>query len=369
MQVLLNQFVYFGFLQAVFLLGIYIFSKKYRENINGYLAFLIGVLIVGLSGRVINATEIFEPNRRFITVSEFSNLLFGSTVYLFTRSSLLNRGFSKSDLLHYVPALIYSTLILLIFILPSNEQIRDRFKDGGLYQHVLIFIGFALIFNIAYWVASVRIFVRINRELGNELSYSVKTKFFRNFLAAIGICLLIWVTFYFISMFGLKTIEIDTRHYIWTSIALIILFITYYTMKEPELFKVKELMESKKYTQSRLSTADLDALKSRLDQLMEEKKPYLNRNLMKADLAEMLGVNNPEVARLLNESIGMNFFEYVNYHRIREFVELAKTERAKNLTFFGLAQEAGFNSKTTFNKSFKKLMGTSPREYFARELN
>ena len=90
---------------------------------------------------------------------------------------------------------------------------------------------------------------------------------------------------------------------------------------------------------------------------------------MKADLAEMLGVNNPEVARLLNESIGMNFFEYVNYHRIREFVELAKTERAKNLTFFGIAQEAGFNSKTTFNKSFKKLMGTSPREYFARELN
>lgn len=369
MQVLLNQLVYFGFLQAVFLLGIYLFSKKYRKNINGYLAFLIAVLIVGLSGRVINAMEIFEPNRRFITVSEFSNLLFGSTVYLFTRSSLLNKRFSKRDLLHYVPALIYSTLILLIFILPSNVQIRERYKDGGLSEHVLLFIGFALIFNVAYWAASVRIFIRVNRELGNELSYVVKTKFFRNFLAAVGVCLLLWVTFYFISMFGFEMIERDARNYIWTSIALIILFITYYTMKEPELFQVKELIGSKKYTQSRLSTDELDALKSRLDQLMEEKKPYLNRNLMKADLAEMLGVNNPEVARLLNESIGMNFFEYVNYHRIREFVELAKTDRAKKLTFFGLAQEAGFNSKTTFNKSFKKLMGTSPSEYFAQKLN
>jgi AraC-like DNA-binding protein len=90
---------------------------------------------------------------------------------------------------------------------------------------------------------------------------------------------------------------------------------------------------------------------------------------MKSDLADLLGVNNPEIARLLNESIGMNFFEYVNYYRIREFLELAKTEKAKTLTFFGLAQEAGFNSKTTFNKSFKKIMGSSPREYFTHQLN
>lgn len=369
MEVLLNQLVYFGFLQAIFLLGIYLFSQKNRKNVNGYLAFLIAVLIIGLSGRVLNAIEIFEPNRRFITVSEFANLLFGATVYLFTRSSLLNKRFSKKDLIHYVPALIYSTLIFLMFIFPSNEQIRERYKDGGLFEHVLTFIGFALIFNIAYWIASVRIFVQVSRELGDELSYAVKTRFFKNFLGAIGLCLLLWVSFYFISMFGFEMIERDARNYIWMSIALIILFIAYYTMKEPELFQVKQLIENRKYTQSRLSTADLDALKSRLDQLMEEKKPYLNRNLMKADLAEMLGVNNPEVARLLNESIGMNFFEYVNYHRIKEFVELAKTEKAKQLTFFGLAQEAGFNSKTTFNKSFKKLMGTSPSEYFARELS
>ena len=31
-----------------------------------------------------------------------------------------------------------------------------------------------------------------------------------------------------------------------------------------------------------------------------------------------------------------------------------------------IAQEAGFNSKTTFNKSFKKIMGHSPSEYFSK---
>ena len=82
----------------------------------------------------------------------------------------------------------------------------------------------------------------------------------------------------------------------------------------------------------------------------------------------MLGISNPELARLLNERIGMNFFNFVNYYRIKEFIELAKTDKAKGFTFFGLAQEAGFNSKTTFNKAFRSLMGTSPSAYFGKEV-
>jgi AraC-like DNA-binding protein len=82
----------------------------------------------------------------------------------------------------------------------------------------------------------------------------------------------------------------------------------------------------------------------------------------------MLGISNPELARLLNERIGMNFFDFINYYRIKEFIALAKSDKAQNLTLFGVAQEAGFNSKTTFNKSFKNLMGTSPSTYFVKEL-
>lgn len=367
MESVLNQLVYFGFLQGLFLLCIYGFSAKSRKNSNGYLTFLIIVLMVGLSGRILDATEVFGKNPRFISVSEFSNLLFGSTVFLFVRSSLFNKPFAYKDLLHYLPAFVYSTLILLLFIIPSNEAIRERYKDGGLFAHVATFIGFALIFNIGYWVASYRMFVKFKKELNNELSYVVNMQFLRNFLLAIGFCLLAWLTFYGISFFGYDLIERQARNFIWTSISVIILFVAYYSLKESELTKVKKLIVEKKYSQSRLSNEDLDRLKAQLDRLMAEKKPYLNRNLMKSDLAAMLGVNNPEVARLLNESIGMNFFEYVNYYRIREFLEMAKTDKARTLTFFGLAQEAGFNSKTTFNKSFKKLMGSSPREYFTQQ--
>ncbi|MEO0877599.1 MAG: helix-turn-helix domain-containing protein, partial [Bacteroidota bacterium] len=76
------------------------------------------------------------------------------------------------------------------------------------------------------------------------------------------------------------------------------------------------------------------------------------------------GISHPELARLLNERIGMSFFEYVNYHRIQEFIRLSQKDDASGYTFFGLAQRAGFNSKATFNKSFKQLMGCTPSAYF-----
>ncbi|EZH74063.1 transcriptional regulator [Aquimarina atlantica] len=367
MQTLLNQLVYFGYFQSLFLLCIYLFSPKNRKNINGYVAFLVLVLMIGLSGRVLYISDIFGKNFRLIAFSEFATLLFGSTIYLFTKSSLLNKRFSYQDLLHYLPGVFYIIFVVFIFMLPTDEVIGARIKSGELFRTITIFIGIGLLFNITYWIMSLHLFLSFRKELRNELSYTVKTQFFLNFLIAIGICLLSWVIVYFISIFGFEMIERKARETIWLSIALIILFIAYYGMISPDLFKIVPAQVQKKYAQSKLSKSDLDQLQAKLDRLMIEKKPYLNRKLLKAELADMLGVSSPEIARLLNENIGMNFFEYINYHRIKEFVELAQTDKAKNLTFFGLAQEAGFNSKTTFNKSFKKLMGTSPKEYFTSQ--
>ncbi len=364
MQTLFNQFVYFGFLQSLFLLCIFVLSAKNRKNINAYLAFLVFALLIGLSGRVLHIAGFFNKDFRLIAFSEFATLLFGTTVFLFTRSSLFNKRFSYQDLVHYIPSIFYMTFIVFYFMLPSNEVISTRIRSGELHRMVMACHAVGLIVNITYWGLSLQEFLRFRESLKNELSYTVKTRFFLNFIIVIGLCLLIWVTLYFISLFGFDMLERNARHLIWLSIAFVVLFIAYYGMISPDIFRIKSLEAVQKYTQSKLTTSDLNRLKNELESLMEQKKPYLNNKLLKAELAELLGVSNPELARLLNESIGMNFFEYVNYYRIKEFVKLAKSDKAQHLTFFGLAQEAGFNSKTTFNKSFKKLMGSSPSEYF-----
>lgn len=368
MEIFVNQLVYFGFFQSLLLLGVYLFSAKNRKNINGYIAFLIFVLFIGLLGRVLYVSKVFGDNFRFITLSEFAILLFGATVFLFTKSSLNNRKFVFNDLIHYVPGIVYILIVIFYFMVPSDEVIVARIKSGELYTVVSILVGIGLTFNCMYWALSLRQFLRFRGELKNELSYTLKTQFFLNFLIAIGVCLLVWTGIYITSLLGNDTMERDTRKFIWLGIAFIILFIAYYGMIAPDLYRIQSFNLTQKYSQSKLSYADLDTLKAQLEQMMTAKKPYLNNKLMKAELAAMLGVSNPELARLLNERIGMNFFEFVNYYRIKEFISLAKTEKAKELTFFGLAQEAGFNSKTTFNKAFKSLMGTSPSAYFSKKV-
>ncbi|MDY8137018.1 helix-turn-helix domain-containing protein [Aquimarina sp. 2201CG5-10] len=328
------------------------------------MAFLVFVLAIGLTGRVLYISGFFGDNYRWVIFSEFATLLFGSTIYLFTRSSLSNKPFSYRELVHYIPALIYNTLVVFILIVPSDSVLHARSESGEQFKITLVFIAVGLLFNISYWIVSLKIFLKFRKNLQNELSYHIKSQFFMNFLIAVGICLICWSTMFVYWMFGFTGLSKVSWQVIWISIALIILFITFYGMKEPQLFKITSIIKAKKYTQSKLSNDDLTLLKTRLDELMEEKKPYLNQKLLKSELAEMIGVSNPEIARLLNERIGMNFFEYINYYRIKEFIELAASEKAKNMTFFGLAQEAGFNSKTTFNKSFKNLMGTTPRAYF-----
>ncbi|SEM07602.1 Helix-turn-helix domain-containing protein [Aquimarina amphilecti] len=365
MQTFLNQLVYFGYFQSLFLLFIYVFSSDKRKNINKYIAFLVLVLSIGLTGRVLYISGFFGDNYRWVIFSEFSTLLFGATIYLFTRSSLLKKPFSYRELLHYLPAVLYNIAVTIAFIAPSDHILESRKTSGEQFKITLVFIAIGLLFNITYWIMSFKIFLKFKKDIQNELSYHIQSQFFFNFLIAIGVCLFCWSMMFLNWLLDYELFDRISWQVIWISIALIILFITFYGMKEPDLFKIPSLLTSKKYAQSKLSNVELDSLKFQLENLMVEKKPYLNRKLLKSQLAEMLGVSNPEIARLLNERIGMNFFEYINYYRIKEFIALAKTDQAKNMTFYGLAQEAGFNSKTTFNKSFKDLMGTTPKEYFS----
>ena len=364
MQTVLNQLVYFGFLQSIFLLLIYLFVPKKRKNMNPYLLFLVGTLAFGLLGRILYSTEIFGTNFKFFAMSEIASTLFGPTLYLFVKSSLNKHETSKKDLISYVPSLGYILCIFVYFIIPPLETAIERSQTGETMRAIFLFHAAGMLINITYWVQSVLELKTFKKKMREELSYSIDTKFLKQLIIVMGSIFFVWMAFYLSSFFGNKMLERNARPFIWLSLAFTILFITYYGLISPKVFKVFPAEAIKKYTQSKLSISDLDTLKQDLDAIMAEKKPYLNSKLLKAELAELLGISNPELARLLNERIGMNFFEYVNYHRIQEFIELAKSDKAQQLTFFGLAQEAGFNSKATFYNAFKKITGSSPSVYF-----
>jgi AraC-like DNA-binding protein len=95
---------------------------------------------------------------------------------------------------------------------------------------------------------------------------------------------------------------------------------------------------------------------------MREKKPHLNPDLTVAGLSKKLDVTPEYLSRVINTRLNKNFFDFVNHFRIEEFKRKAG-QFNKNFTIVGLAFECGFNSKATFNRVFKKMVGCTPGDF------
>jgi YesN/AraC family two-component response regulator len=104
-------------------------------------------------------------------------------------------------------------------------------------------------------------------------------------------------------------------------------------------------------------------LKSKLDELMENKKPFLDPDLSLNDLAGMLQTNTHTLSKLINEGSFSNVHDFINQYRIMEFKKRVENGQHKLKTIIAIAYDVGFKSKTTFNRTFKKLNGSTPRDY------
>jgi AraC-like DNA-binding protein len=87
--------------------------------------------------------------------------------------------------------------------------------------------------------------------------------------------------------------------------------------------------------------------------------PKLNLRI----LSQSLKLNEKEVSRLINQHTNNNFYQFINQFRVDEFKVLLASPKARQLSISGLAEEAGFNSKSTFYTAFKALEGITPKQY------
>jgi AraC-like DNA-binding protein len=81
-------------------------------------------------------------------------------------------------------------------------------------------------------------------------------------------------------------------------------------------------------------------------------------------LAQHLGTNTAYLSRALNEGLGNSFNEAINGLRVDEVC--AQLQSGNPRPLLDLALEAGFNSKTSFNRCFKARTGLTPSRYRAQ---
>jgi AraC-like DNA-binding protein len=153
--------------------------------------------------------------------------------------------------------------------------------------------------------------------------------------------------------------EISWRILLNFECVLIIIFLImaaefYYFWKFPEILRDKV---------NKYSIINAKEIISRLDELMQQDKPFKNPELNIAELSDMLCTKPHILSKIIHEHFNKNYRDFINEYRVKEFISTYNSDAYKNYTFLALAHEVGFNSKSTFNLAFKKITGLSPREY------
>ncbi len=97
---------------------------------------------------------------------------------------------------------------------------------------------------------------------------------------------------------------------------------------------------------------------------MESEKPYLDPELTLSDLAKRLALSRSVLSQLINEGVGDNFYNFVNRYRVEQVKLFMNDPTMRHFNLLGLALEAGFKSKSTFNLIFKRFTGLTPSEYW-----
>ena len=91
---------------------------------------------------------------------------------------------------------------------------------------------------------------------------------------------------------------------------------------------------------------------------------YISRHYMEPitlkELVDACSFSETHFRRLFVESMNMTPMEYLNLVRVRQACDLMKKS---NLSMGEIAVRAGYISISTFNRNFRKIVGTSPYQY------
>ncbi|MDO7849650.1 helix-turn-helix transcriptional regulator [Hymenobacter sp. M29] len=102
--------------------------------------------------------------------------------------------------------------------------------------------------------------------------------------------------------------------------------------------------------------------REKLLRLMADEQPWLEPELTLTELAHRLRTHPALLSRVINAGCGQNFNDFVNTYRVQEAQRKLADPRFGHYSLVGVALESGFNSKSTFNRVFKKLLGQAPSE-------
>lgn len=102
----------------------------------------------------------------------------------------------------------------------------------------------------------------------------------------------------------------------------------------------------------------------RLSGLLETDHVYRRPDLALKDLADLVGLPEYRLRKLINEELGYrNFNAFLHDYRIREACEQLRDPAMRRIPILTIALSTGYQSINTFNRAFREIMDMTPSAY------
>lgn len=289
----------------------------------------------------------------------------GPMLYLYVLSVTGSKIGKKIWLLHSVPIFIVALSLSQLLMLSPWDRLIIYQNGGDGYKLLSTVLKYLMIFSGILYIG-LSLFAMRTYKKGLSDQYSNTEKMNMN-----------WIYYLIVGM-ALIWIAVIVRNdiLIFSIVVLFILVAAYFGISRVGILNLaaeSEGVEEKpandnlpeiiKYQKTSPGDDAIQEIYEKLTHRMEQEKLYKDPELNLNYVAQLLDVHPNILSQTINTMEEKNFYDYINRQRIEEFKRIACLPENQKFTILSLAFESGFNSKTSFNRNFKKYMDCSPREF------
>ena len=363
-----------------FFLAFLVFSKN--NNITG--DYILGsfLVVLGLYFTIIYLESNNIECPLVVNIMGFNiPLLLGPFMFLYVLLMVkTNNEFKAVYWLHGLPYLLFSLYSILYFYGVLENDTHSNLT----YENVTLFkITFYLVMNPVYSIWALFVLKQHKQKIHGHFSYTknIDLVWLKSvtigFSALTGFILIL----HFFDRYPIAAIS-PLGYVIFLALTVYIFFLGYFGFKQQVIYSDKQIDISlsdkvvpinengkeERYKRSSLKEKEAEVYLENLLDYFEKEKPYLNGQLKLIDLSEYLNISVHHLSQIINEQLGKNFFDFVNEYRVQEVKARLSNPDHKQYTLLSIAYDSGFNSKSNFNSTFKKITGFTPSQYQKQQI-
>ncbi len=311
-------------------------------------------------------------------LAEGTGFLIGPLIYFYILSLFTKIDFKQpKNWLCFIPFLLFFLLISLpLFFKDPNSgllfhYLKYYFDNNDMFYYI------EMLYLLFFTILSLKILPQYTQAMKSYFSNSTEGDIIWSKRLLLGIIFYLVIdTLLLISGIQLEAFPFFDNQINLLTILSVVLYLGYYGFFQAQMLIPAFLLEKKEANEQKtvskiiasqnvtiFSIQEIERIKVALKNALVNEQLFLNQALTLSNLANHVALTDKKISTFINQELNTNFYELINKYRLAAFKkELAKTEN-QHLTIWGIASQCGFNSKTSFNRIFKKQTGLTPSQY------